>query len=709
MAYCKVEKLIGTMKLSIEVGRIAKQADGAALVQYGDTIVLVTAVSAEEKENIDFFPLTVDYREKTYAAGKYPGGFFKREGRPTVKEILTMRLMDRPIRPLFPETYFREVQIMSMVLSADKENNPDILAMIGASAALSVSSIPFFGPIGSVRVGQVDGKFNINPTHSELDMSSIDLVVSGTEEAVMMVEASAKEVSEEQMVDAIMFGHAAIKEIIELQKELVAKCGKEKQAIPPSKMNVELFGEIREKYYSRILEKNITPGKFERKKALSEIQNQVVEEYCTEYEGAPTKKEIKAIFEKVETIVVREQIVKEGKRPDSRGLQDIRPITCEIGIFPRTHGSALFTRGETQAIVVTTLGTSINEQKVDTLEEEYSKKFMLDYNFPPFCVGEVKPLRGPGRREIGHGALAERALAAVQPPSEKFPYTIRVVSDITESNGSSSMATVCGGTLSLMDAGVPIVSPVAGIAMGLVKEGDDVCILSDILGTEDHLGDMDFKVAGTEKGISALQMDIKIAGITEQIMRDALKQAREGRIQILQELIRVIEKPRDKISEYAPKLLQIKINPEKIGMVIGPGGKNIKKIQEETGAKIEIEDDGSIVISASLGESAQKAKIWIERMTEEVVVGKIYKGKVLSLKEYGAFVEIFPGHDGLVHISELADGYVGKVEDVVQVGQEILIKVIGIDDQKRVKLSRKAALKEKGESESPCNETENLA
>src|SRR3990172_6896437 len=604
MAYCKLERLIGKRTLSIEVGKIAKQADGAAIVRYGDTMVLATAVSApEEKEEADFFPLTVDYREKMYAAGKFPGGFFKREGRPTLKETLTMRLIDRPIRPLFPETYLREVQVMSMVFSADKENDPDILAMVGASAALSVSSIPFCGPTGSVRVGQINGEFVINPTHSELAMSSMDLVVSGTEEAVMMVEASSKEITEKQI--------------------------------------------------------------------------------------------IKAIFERIETMVVRDQIIKEGKRPDGRGLTNIRPISCEVGILPRTHGSALFTRGETQAIVVTTLGTTMDEQRVDTIEDEYSKKFMLDYNFPPFCVGEVKPLRGPGRREIGHGALAERALEAVLPPPSKFPYTIRVVSDIMESNGSSSMASVCGGTISMMDAGVPIHAPVAGIAMGLIKEGNSVCILSDILGTEDHLGDMDFKVAGTAKGVTALQMDIKISGITEKIMRDALTQAKEGRLHILQELAKVIENPRPEISVYAPKVIHIKINPEKIGLIIGPGGKNIKKIQEETSAKIEIEDDGTVIISAALTESAQKAKTWIERMTEEVLVGKTYTGKVLSLKEYGAFVEIIPGHDGLVHISELSDSYIEKVEDVVKVGQEIMIKVIGIDDQKRVKLSRKAALKEK--------------
>lgn len=696
MAYCKVERLIGKRTLSIEVGKIAKQADGAAIVRYGDTMVLATAVSAsEEKEEADFFPLTVDYREKMYAAGKFPGGFFKREGRPTLKETLTMRLIDRPIRPLFPETYLREVQVMSMVFSADKENDPDILAMIGASAALAVSSIPFCGPTGSVRVGQINGEFVINPTHSELALSSIDLVVSGTEEAVMMVEASGKEIPEEQMVNAIMFGHTFIREIVQLQRELLVKCGKEKQPIPALKIDMTLTEEIKKKYYSKILERNHTPGKDARKLALNEILKEIINKYCTDQEGAPTKKTIKAIFERIETMIVRDQIIKEGKRPDGRGLTNIRPISCEVGILPRTHGSALFTRGETQAIVVTTLGTTMDEQRVDTIEDEYSKKFMLDYNFPPFCVGEVKPLRGPGRREIGHGALAERALEAVLPPPGKFPYTIRVVSDIMESNGSSSMASVCGGTISMMDAGVPIHAPVAGIAMGLIKEGNNVCILSDILGTEDHLGDMDFKVAGTEKGVTALQMDIKIAGITEKIMRDALTQAKEGRLHILQELAKVIESPRPEISVYAPKVLHIKINPEKIGLIIGPGGKNIKKIQEETTAKIEIEDDGTVIISAALTESAQKAKTWIERMTEEVQVGKTYTGKVLSLKEYGAFVEIIPGHDGLVHISELSDGYIEKVEDVVKIGQEIMIKVIGIDDQKRVKLSRKAALKEK--------------
>src|SRR3990172_316549 len=696
MTYCKVERLIGKRTLSIEIGKIAKQADGAALVRYGDTMVLVTAVSApEEKEEASFFPLTVDYREKMYAAGKFPGGFFKREGRPTLKETLTMRLIDRPIRPLFPETYLREVQIMSMVLSADKENDPDILAMIGASAALSVSSIPFCGPTGSVRVGQVNGEFVINPTHSELSMSNIDLVVSGTENAVTMVEASGKEVPEEEMVDAIMFGHAFIKEIVQLQRELLSKCGKEKQPTPPLKIDMVLLEEIKKKYYSHILEKSQTSGKEARQQALNAILNQIINEYCADNEGAPTKKAIKGIFERVETIVVRDQIIKVGKRPDSRGLKDIRPISCEIGILPRTHGSALFTRGETQAIVVATLGTTMDEQKVDTLEDEYSKKFMLDYNFPPFCVGEVKPLRGPGRREIGHGALAERALEAVLPPPSKFPYTIRIVSDVMESNGSSSMATVCGGTLSMMDAGVPIHAPVAGIAMGLIKEGNNVCILSDILGTEDHLGDMDFKVAGTAKSVTALQMDIKMTGVTKEIMEMALEQAREGRLHVLKEMEKVIAQPKSNLSIYAPRIVTMQIKSEKVKDVIGPGGKVIRGIIKETGVNIDIEDDGTISIASPDENAVNKAVDIIKEITQEVEVGRIYMGKVRKIMDFGAFVEIFPGTDGLVHISQLTDRRVTNVEDVVKVGQEIMIKVIGIDDQKRVKLSRKAALKEK--------------
>jgi polyribonucleotide nucleotidyltransferase len=692
----KAEETIGKEVLSIETGEVAKQADGAVIVRYGDTVVLVTAVCGEARGDGGFLPLTVDYREKTYAAGKFPGGFYKRESRPTNKEILTMRLTDRPMRPLFPEGYTNEVQIMAVVLSADKENDPDVIAMVGASAAVTVSNIPFNGPIGSVRVGLINDEFIINPKSSELEFSALNLVVSGTEDAVMMVEASGKEISEDKFVDAIMFGFEEVKKIAKMQKDLASECGKEKQEQEAAAIDVPLHDDIKAKVYEDIKEKSRVIGKMARKKALKEVRDRLIEEYCTDTDDENRENKIKTIFGELEEQVVREQIIKENKRIDGRGLKDIRPITCEVGFLPRTHGSALFTRGETQALVVSTLGTSIDEQRVDGLMEEYKKKFMLDYNFPPFCVGEAKPIRGPGRREIGHGSLAEKALEPMIPAYEDFPYTIRVVSDILESNGSSSMASVCGGTLSLMDAGVPIKRPVAGIAMGLIKEGEEVRILSDILGDEDHLGAMDFKVAGTENGITALQMDLKISGISEQIMKDALAQAKEGRMHILKEILTAIEKPRSEISIHAPKLVKIKINPDKIGLVIGPGGKMIKRIQEETDSRIEIEDDGTIIISSATFESVENAKTYIKGLTEDPEIGKTYVGKVVAVKEYGAFVEIMPGKEGLVHISELSNDYIEKVEDVVKVGQEINVKLIGIDDQKRIKLSRKATLKEEG-------------
>lgn len=691
---CKVEETVGGETLSIESGEVAKQADGAVIVRYGDTVVLVTAVCGEPKGG-DFLPMTVDYREKTYAAGKFPGGFYKRESRPTNKEILTMRMMDRPMRPLFPKGYSDEVQIMSVVLSADKETDPDVISMVGASAAVAVSSIPFNGPTGSVRVGLINDEFVINPKNSELESSTMNLVVSGTEDAVMMVEASGNEISEDKFVDAIMFGFEEIKKIVRIQKELVAKCGKEKQKYEEPTVDTALFDEIKAKAYDKIKVQSVVNGKFARKKALKEVRNKLIEKYCTDAEDEDRENKVKSIFDELVEAAVQEQIIKESKRIDGRGLKDIRPITCEVSFLPRTHGSALFTRGETQALVVTTLGTSIDEQRVDGLVDGYTKKFMLDYNFPPFCVGEAKPIRGPGRREIGHGALAEKALEQMMPAFEDFPYTIRIVSDILESNGSSSMATVCGGTLCMMDAGIPMKRPVAGIAMGLVKEGEEVRILSDILGDEDHLGAMDFKVAGTEYGITALQMDLKISGISEQIMRDALAQAKEGRMHILKEMLTAIEKPRSEISIHAPKLVKIKINPEKIGLVIGPGGKNIKKIQEESGTRVEIEDDGTIIISAASLESVEIAKTYIKGLTDDAEIGRIYNGKVVSVKEYGAFVEIMPGKEGLVHISELSNDYIEKVEDVVKMGDEIKVKLIGIDEQKRLKLSRKAALKEK--------------
>ena len=690
----KAERSIGNDVISIETGHLAKQADGAVIVRAGDTVVMVTAVSSKEaREGIDFFPMTVDYREKTYSVGKYPGGFFKREARPTAKEILTMRLIDRPLRPLFPKRYFNEVQIMAAVLSAEKEKDPDVLALLGASAALAISSIPFSGPIAAVRVGRVDNNFIVNPTAQDLIDGDLNLVVAGTEDSVVMVEACSKEVDEEAMLDAIVFAQESIKELVKMQCELQQACAKTKQEVLVVDEDTTLYNELKEKYYGELKEKSQTFGKMVRADVMSSLKKEMVSSYAEKIEaGDLTKKDISAVFETLENESARELILEEKKRLDGHGLSDIRPITCEVGILPRTHGSAVFTRGETQALVVATLGTSEDEQKIEGLGEAYYKKFMLDYNFPPFSVGETKPLRGPGRREIGHGNLAERTLTPVLAPKDKFPYTIRIVSDILESNGSSSMASVCGGTLSLMDAGVPISNPVAGIAMGLVKEDDNVCVLSDITGTEDHFGDMDFKVTGTQLGITALQMDIKIGGINRDVMEKALSQAKDGRIHILREMLATITQPRETLSDYAPRLVQVKINPNKIGTLIGPGGKVIKKLQEETGARIEIEDDGTVTISSVDGDSAEKAKEMVEKITEEVQVGKIYNGRVTSVKEFGSFVEILPGQEGLVHISELSNDYVAKVDDVVKLNQEILVKVIGIDDQKRIKLSAKAAI-----------------
>ncbi|GJQ58024.1 MAG: polyribonucleotide nucleotidyltransferase [Candidatus Scalindua sp.] len=696
----KVEETVGNSVISIETGEVAKQANGAVIVRCGDNVILATATSGDSKAGAGFFPLTVDYREKTYAAGKFPGGFYKRESRPTAKEILTMRLIDRPMRPLFPKNYFNEVQIMTMVLSADGENDPDVLAMVGASAAVAISDMPFNGPVAAVRVGMINDEFVINPKKSELETSDLNLVVSGTEDHVMMVESAGKEISEDKCVDAIMFGFQAIQKMVKMQKDLALQCIKEKQVVPEEETDTSLFDEIKAKVYDEFKEKSKVLGKHVRDGVLREIRSKVIDEYCVDPESEVSEGMVKDAFEKLEAQVVREQIVKERKRVDGRGLKDIRPITCEVGFLPRTHGSALFTRGETQALVVSTLGTSIDEQRVDGLTDEYKKRFMLDYNFPSFCVGEVRPIRGPGRREIGHGALAEKSLEPMMPAYEDFPYTVRIVSDVLESNGSSSMATVCGGTLCMMDAGIPIKRPVAGIAMGLVKEGEEVCILSDILGGEDHFGDMDFKVAGTEKGITALQMDVKISGITEQILRDALEQAKEGRMHILKEISAAIEKPRSAISVHAPKLLKIKINPEKIGLVIGPGGKTIKRIQEDSDSRVEIDNDGTIVISSMSLESVEKAKAYIKGLTDELEIGKTYLGRVITVKEYGAFVEIMPGREGLVHISELSNDFIEKVDDVVKEGQEIKVKIIGIDDQKRVKLSRKAALKDEELAES---------
>jgi len=695
MSVNRVETRIGRHMLSIETGKLARQADGAAVVRYGETVVLVTAVSGPPPDWADFFPLRADYREMTYAAGKFPGGFYKREGRPTPKETLTCRLMDRPIRPLFPDGYREDVQMIAVVLSADKKHDPDILAMVGASAALTLSpAIPFLGPSGAVRIGKVGDEFIINPTHEERSAATLDLVVAGTEKAITMIEGEAQEVSDEEVLEAVGLAQRAIREIIRIQTELVAAVGV--KAPEPREVEPEpLAQELEAKYFDRLVEANRTRGKFERRDALKAVADQVVEEYAGQIaaEDGPSESDIRKALDRLEKKAVRHCIL-EGTRGDGRGPTDIRDITSEVAILPRVHGSSLFTRGETQALVTCTLGTVSDEQRVDGLKEEYRKKFMLDYNFPPFCVGEVKPLRGPSRRDYGHGHLAEISLKPVLPAAEEFPYTIRIVSDILESNGSSSMASVCGGTLCLMDAGVPIRDPVAGIAMGLVAEGGRIVILSDIAGEEDYCGDMDLKIAGTQHGITAVQMDLKITGIDEETLTRAFEQARQGRLAILREMLLAIDKPRAQISEYAPRLLLIKVNPEKIGLIIGPGGKMVRSIQEETNSTIEIEDDGTITISSLSAEGAEKAKATILAMTEEPEIGKTYLGRVAAVKDFGCFVEILPGRDGLVHVSELSDSFVKDVSSICKVGDEMLVKLISIDDQNRLRLSRKAALKE---------------
>jgi polyribonucleotide nucleotidyltransferase len=697
----RVECTLGSQTLSIETGKLAKQAHGAAVVRYGDTVTLVTAVEGEPIPGRDFFPLVVDYREKTYAAGKFPGGFIKREGRPTTKEILTSRLIDRPIRPLFPAGYVREVQVMGAVLSADRENDPDVLCMTGGSAALHLSQIPFLKPTASVRLGRIGNELIVMPNHSQLEESDLDLIVAGTRDAITMIEGFARELSEENFLQAILFAHEQIAKIVGCIEELRSKAGLgPKELPPPAPANplVELF---RNRFGAEFRELKQTSGKHPRADKIKAFRERVTAEFApAEGTSEYTEAQVKAAVEALEERTVRDLIL-EGKRIDGRTPRDLRQITCEVGVLPRTHGSAIFARGETQALVTTTLGTVSDEQRVDGLADEYSKKFMLDYNFPPFSVGECRPIRGPGRREIGHGALAERSLKAVIPGPDKFPYTVRVVSDILESNGSSSMASVCGGTLSLMDAGVPISDPVAGISIGLVKEGDRFILLTDIMGDEDHFGDMDFKVAGTVRGITGIQLDLKIDGINEEIVRATLDQARDARREILKHIVTTLRYPRNTISSYAPRLLMVHINPEKIGLLIGPGGKTIKGIQEATGAKIDIDDDGTVYISHSDAAGAEAARGKVEALTEEVRVGKIYDGKVTSIKDFGAFIEILPGRDGLCHISELDDKYVDKVDSVVKVGDRLQVKVIAIDDQDRVKLSRKAVLREQAGGGSP--------
>jgi polyribonucleotide nucleotidyltransferase len=683
---------INGRSLSIETGRVAKQASGAVLVQYGETIVLVTAVSSSDiREGIDFLPLTVDYQEMAYAAGRIPGSFFRREvGRPSEKETLTSRLIDRPLRPLFPKGYHFETQIIATVLSTDQENDPDILAMIGASAALEVSPIPFLGPIAGIRVGRINGELILNPTNSQLKESDINLIVAGTKEAVVMVEGGAKEVPEEDLVKAIFFGHQGFQDILDLQKKLGQAVGNTKTAWPAPVADDTLKNRVYELAKSPLKEALTLPGKMERQDRVHEIQTDLLEELTKE--NPDLKNQVKKFYEGLERQLIREMVLKEKTRIGGRGFTEVRPISCEVGLLPRTHGSALFSRGETQALAVTTLGTSSDEQRIDSLNGETFKAFMLHYNFPPYSVGEARMLRGPGRREIGHGALAERALLPILPANGDFPYTIRIVSEILESNGSSSMATVCGSSLSLMDAGVPIKSHVAGVAMGLIMEEGEVAVLTDILGDEDHGGDMDFKVTGTETGVTAVQMDIKITGVTQEIMSQALSQARDGRLSILHLMNKTINQPRTSISDYAPKITTIEINPEKIREVIGPGGKVIRAIVAETGAKIEVEDSGKVIIASSDSKSVDRAIAMIKEIVQEVEIGQIYLGKVIKIMDFGAFVEILPGTEGLVHISQLDNHHVKKVTDVLKEGDEVMVKVLDVDRQGKIRLSRKAAL-----------------
>jgi polyribonucleotide nucleotidyltransferase len=677
---------------------MAKQAGGAAVVSYGETVVLVTVTATNEaREGVDFFPLTVDYQERTFAAGKIPGGFFKREGRPSEREILTSRLVDRALRPLFPDGFFCETQVVASVLSVDRENDADAIAMIGASAALQVSDIPFRGPIAGVRIGRIKGALVVNPLQSQFESSDINLFVAAGRDAIIMVEGGAKVASEEDMLEALFLAQESIQPVLDAQDEIMRVAGKPKRTIVPVSRDEALLERLRGLAADKLRTAFLTPAKHERAAAVSSVKKEVKASLAEEYAGR--EKEIGGLLEELESESLRSMVVHEKKRVDGRGVTDIRPITCEVGVLPRTHGSALFTRGETQALVVATLGTGSDEQKIDALIGEQYKKFMLHYNFPAFSVGEVRPLRGPGRREIGHGALAERAIAAVAPEEKGFPYTIRVVSEVLESNGSSSMATVCGGTLSLMDAGVPLKAPVAGIAMGLIKEGEEICILSDILGDEDHLGDMDFKVAGTADGVTALQMDIKISGVTREIMRTALYQAREGRMFILEQMARVLPAPREEVSEYAPRITTLKVKQDRIRDLIGPGGKMIRSIIEETGVKIDVEDDGTVYVASADGDSMTKAIAKINRVTAEAEIGKVYKGTVRKIVDFGAFVEILPGTDGLVHISQLGPGRVRRVSDVLKEGDEILVKVLEIDRQGKIRLGHRELLEgERGAS-----------
>ncbi len=681
--------------LIIEIGHMAKQANGACLVRYGDSAVLCTATASKEPKQVDFFPLTVNYEERLYSVGKIPGGFIKREGRPSEQAILSSRLIDRPIRPLFPEGFRNEVQVVSLVMSVDQDCSTELAAMLGSSIALSISDIPFNGPIAGVTVGRVDGKFVINPTVEQSEKSDMHLTVAGTKDAINMVEAGANEVPEEVMLEAIMFGHEEIKRLIEFQEEIVQAVGKEKMEVELFEIDPEIESRVRELCEKDIKQAIQVPEKLARDEAIEDVKNSVLEIYEEEEADEDTLKQVNTVLDNLVKEEVRRLITVEKIRPDGRKADEIRPLYSEVGLLPRAHGSGLFTRGQTQALSVCTLGALGDVQVLDGLGLEESKRFMHHYNFPPFSVGETGRIGAPGRREIGHGALGERALEPVIPSEREFPYTIRLVSEVLESNGSTSQASICGSTLALMDAGVPIKAPVAGIAMGLVKSGDNYTILTDIQGMEDHLGDMDFKVAGTSKGVTALQMDIKIEGLSREILEEALIQARNGRLQILDHMLKTISKPRKQLSKFAPKILSMQINPDKIGDVIGPSGKQVKRIIEETGVKIDIEQDGMIYISSPDTEMNKKAQKMIEEIVKDVEVGKVYLGKVKRIEKFGAFVEIFNGKDGLVHISELAKERVGRVEDVVKPGDEILVKVTEIDKHGRINLSRKAVLLDK--------------
>jgi polyribonucleotide nucleotidyltransferase len=686
--------------LTIETGDIAKQANGAAWVRYGDTVVLAAATAdKDEREDIDFFPLMVDYRERTSAAGKIPGGFFKREGRPGEKEILTSRIIDRPIRPLFAEGYRRDTQILCTVLSADQQNDPDIGALIAASTALTVSDLPFLGPVGAVRMGYVDGRLVVNPTYAELAKSQLNMVVAGTREAIVMVEGGAHELPEAVILSALETAHEALQASIEMQEELQRRAGKGKLVVSAPTAPPELQQAVHDLASARLKSILSIAEKLTRQDAMHDLTQEVVQtlvgDNLSPGEATLRSKQVHSLLHDLESQGMRRQILEEGRRADGRGHVDIRPISGRVSLLPRTHGSALFTRGETQALVTATLGTQGDEQLVDELTGKSSKHFMLHYNFPPFSVGETGPLRGPGRREVGHGALAERAIRPVIPSHESFPYTIRIVSDIMESNGSSSMATVCGSSLALMDAGVPIKSPVAGIAMGLIEQQGRVAILSDILGLEDHLGDMDFKVAGTAEGITAIQMDIKTTGVSREIMTQALEQARQGRFHILQGLDAFLKGPRQQLSTYAPRILTLQVRPDKVREVIGPGGKTIRGIIEATGVTIDVEDNGVIVIASVDEHSAQEAVQMIKELTQEAEVGRIYNGTVRKIMDFGAFVEIFPGTDGLLHISQISEKRIAKVTDEIQEGDQVLVKVLEVDRNGRIKLSHKEAIRDR--------------